>query len=90
LIAHLAAEATRLERALTWLESDNLENDLSLETNNVDGDNPDGVRPEPVENPQPSMATEATRAPKKKQPAKRKTAGKTAIEGIVYSQYFLL
>jgi hypothetical protein len=83
LIAHLAAEATRLKLALTPLESDNLDDDLSPETDNVDENSQDGIRPQPVEKaagiPQLSMATEA---PKKKQPVKRKSAGKTAIEGI--------
>ena len=66
----MAAEATRLERTLTQLESDDLEGDLSLETDNVDEDNPDGVRPKPVEKVGIPLATEATRVPKNK----RKTA----------------
>ncbi|KAF8804839.1 hypothetical protein BYT27DRAFT_7258870 [Phlegmacium glaucopus] len=91
------SEATCLEHALTQpLESDDLDGDLSLEPNNVDSDenSPDG-RSKPVEKadiPQPSTATETTRAPKKKQPekqsVKQKSGSKTTVEGM-YSQYFV-
>jgi hypothetical protein len=86
LIAHLAAETTRLERALTPFESDDL-NDLSLETDNADENSIDGIRPMPVEKagiPQSSITTETTRVPQKKQSVKQKSAGKTAqaIEGM--------
>jgi hypothetical protein len=79
--ACLAAEATCLERALTLLESDDINDDLSLETDNVDENSPDGIRPKPVEKagiPQRSTATEAP----KKQPVKKKSAGKTTIKGM--------
>lgn len=82
MIAHLAAEATRLDRALTPFESDD---EQSPETDNVDENGPDGIRPKPVEKvgiPQPSTSIEATRAPKKKQSVKQKSAGKTAIRGM--------
>ena len=77
LIAYLAAEATRLERALTQpLETDDLD-DLSLE--------PDNIVPEERSIPQPS----ATSAPKKKQSAKRKSPSKTTEGMSRYSQYFV-
>jgi hypothetical protein len=74
----LAAEATRLERALTKpLETEDLDDDLSL----VLEPNLNNVAP----------ATEGTRAPtpKNKQPAKKKSASKITTEGM-YSQYLIL
>ena len=82
-LTHLAAEATRLERALTPFESDDL-NDLD----GADENGIDGIRPKPVEKagiPQPSMATEAAEAttvPKKKQPVKRKSATSKTAQGM--------
>ena len=72
-ITFLTAEATRLERALTKpLETDD---DLSLEP---------ALEPTPNE---PGDIAPVAPAPKKKQPAKRKSSSKTT-EGM-YSHYFV-
>ena len=96
-LTHLAAEATRLERALTPFESDDL-NDmdgLSLETDNADENGIDEIRPKSVEKagiPQPSMATEAAEVPKKTQPVKRKSATSKTAQGMypMLSNFFRL
>lgn len=72
----VTAEATRLERALTQpLETDNLDEDLSLEPalepNNI-GRASGGTKPTPKIRP----------TPKEKQPAKRKSPSKTTTEGM--------
>ena len=66
------------------LESDDQEIDLTLETSSFNLENSLGkIQPKlPVEIPQLSTATEAIGAPKKKQPATQKSAGKTIIEGM--------
>ena len=80
---NLVAETTCLERALTPLKSDDHEIDWSLETGSLDENSLGEIQPKlPVEIPQPSTATEATGVPKKKQPAKQKSTGKTTIEGM--------
>ena len=77
LIIFLTAEATRLERALTKpLETDD---DLSLE--------PELELLEPTPN-EPGDIAPGAPAPKKKQPAKRKSYSKTTTEGM-YSHYFV-
>ena len=56
----MPAEATRLERALTPLESDNPNGD---QTDNVAEHSPDEIRPKPVEKastPQRSISTAST------------------------------
>ena len=73
MIAYLAAEAIRLERALTNPIETELE-DLSLDLDNIT----------PATEGPATDATEGTRAPKRKpakQPAKRKSASKTTTEG---------
>lgn len=82
MIFYLTAEATRLERALT--RSDNLDDDLSLESDNTDEPAEKADIPQP-----PTASTKATRAPKEKEAAKRKLSSKTTVEGSMYSQYFI-